>query len=493
MPWAGFGTHDANAFRLAASAAADYRHALDSAPIRPARDYAGMLAEFAEPLPETGLDADEVVEILDSKGRDGLANSCSPRFFGYVIGGGLPAAVAADWMVAAWNQNSPMIAFTPTAGALEEVLRQWLVELLDLPRNAAMGVTTGATMANTAGLAAARNAMLARSGWDVEAAGLFGAPEVPILAGAELHSSVQASLRLLGFGAERIVRIEADDQGRMRPDRLRDAVAHLDSPPIIVAQAGQINSGAIDPMAEIADIAQASEAWLHVDGAFGLWAHAHPELRPQILGVDRASSWAVDGHKWLQVPYDCGFVFVRDVAAHVRAMSTMAAYLPNSGTMKDPGDFVPELSRRARGVPAWAAIKALGRQGVLDLIARNCRLARRMADALAAELGIQILNEVNLNQVIVAFGEPGERGDALTDQVLKAVQAEGTCYPTHGNWHGRRIMRLSVCGFATTDEDADRTVAAIRDTWRRLEQSPEGGDVAQGTRPGTPTGSPTGP
>lgn len=429
-----------------------------------------MLSVFDEMLPESGLPSDEIIRLLDQKGKDGLTDVCNPRFFGYVIGGGHPAAAAADMLVAAWNQNSPMLQVTPTAAALEELSRRWLLEILDLPSDASLGMTTGGTMGNTVALAAARNEMFHRLGWDVEAKGLSGAPDIPVIVGAEAHSSIYAGLRLLGFGAERVLTVPADEHGRMLAPELAKIVERLDVAPIIVSQAGQINSGAIDPINAIADIAERVGAWLHVDGAFGLWAHAHPDLKSQLEGVRRAQSWVVDGHKWLQVTYDCGFVFVADRAAHARAMGHSAAYLPNTGTMQDPGDFVPELSRRARGVPVWAVLKAFGRRGVIDLIGKNCGLARRMAETLGGEPGIQILNQINLNQVTVAFGPEGDAGDLMTARVLQAVQTEGICYPSHGVWRGRKIMRVSVTGFATTEQDADNSVAAIIRAWR-TEQS----------------------
>ncbi len=469
MTKARFEKGDEKAFRQAADAAAQYRAALIDAPIRPDRTFADKLADFAEDLPAGGTSSDAVIAELADKSVDGLADSCNPRFFGYVIGGGHPAGVAADMLVAAWNQNSPMTEFTPTVTALEEVARRWLLELLDLPRDASMGICTGGTTANTTALTVARTEMLRRAGWDAEEDGLFGAPAVHVAVGAECHSAIQAGLRQIGFGASRVHTVPADEEGRMRPDALADIVAGLpDGPTIIVAQAGNINSGGIDPIGAIADVAESRGAWLHVDGAFGLWANVHPELRPQIEGVERADSWVVDGHKWLQVPYDCGIVLVRDMAAHARAMGHSAAYLPNSVSAADPVDFVPELSRRARGVAVWATLKAFGAEGVRDLIIRNCRLARRMAGRLAAEPGVNILNRVDLNQVAVAFGPAGETGDQLTAAVLARVQAEGICYPSHGVWHGRKTLRLSLSGYLTTEEDADKSVDAIIAAWRVL-------------------------
>lgn len=466
MPDAVFSEIDAAALRFAAEAGIDYRKRLETGVIPPAKDYAAKLRDFDEPLPENGQSSENVIRSLNEKGGDGILDISSPRYFGYVMGGGHPAAVAADMLTAVWNQNTAMMALTPTTCAIEEVVRRWLLDLFDLPRTSSLGICTGATMANAVGLAAARNEMLRREGWDVEANGLFGAPEVHVIVGAQAHSSIGASLRLIGFGASRVHTVAVDGQGRMLPGDLEAVISACAGPKIIIAQAGNINSGAIDPMNAIADIAAAAQAWLHVDGAFGLWARIHPDLKEQIAGVERADSWALDGHKWLQVTYDCGLVLVRDMAAHARAMGHAAAYLPNSATLHDPGDFVPELSRRARGIPTWAVLKALGRAGIVEIVGRDCRLARKMADALAAEPGISVLNEVRLNQVALAFGAAGNSGDAQTAKVLARVQAEGVCYPSHGLWKGRKTMRLSVCGYATDDTDADRTVSAIITAWR---------------------------
>lgn len=465
-----FGEDDAQAFDKAAAHVAAYRRSLANGPLAPARDYAQKLAEFDEPLPEHGLASGDVVDDLIERVEGGLLDISSPRFFGFVMGAAHPASVAADMMVSGWNQNTAMIALTPTTCAIEEITRRWLLELLDLPRESSLGVCTGATMANAIGLAAARNELLRRSGWDVEADGLFNAPEVHVVRGAEAHSSIDASLRLIGFGAKRVHIIAADRQGRMIPAELHKNVATLKGPIIIIAQAGNINSGASDPMTEIADIARSCGAWMHVDGAFGLWAHAHPELREQVAGLDRADSWAADGHKWLQAAYDCGFVFVRNAAAHAAAMGHSAAYLPNSHTIREPGDFVPELSRRARATPAWAAIKAFGREGIVEMIGRNCRLARQMAERLALEPGVTVLNQVALNQVAVTFGPEGELGDLQTADVLAQVQAGHVCYPSHGVWQGRKTLRLSVSGHATSPEDASAACDAIISAWRTCQE-----------------------
>jgi glutamate/tyrosine decarboxylase-like PLP-dependent enzyme len=361
-----------------------------------------------------------------------------------------------------------MSAATSAAAAAEEAAGRWMLDLLDLPRDSGFGFTTGATMANAIALAAARNAVLARVGWDVEAKGLFGAPEVHLVLGDEAHSTVFMGLRLIGFGAERVIRVAADDQGRMRADALAEVLDDLDGPIIVIAQAGHINTGAFDPFDAIVETAHAKGAWVHVDGAFGIWARACPERRALAQGVERADSWAADGHKWLQIPYDSGFVFVRDEAALYRAMSLSASYLGNSPDQRDPGDYTPELSRRARGFAVWAVLSRLGRAGVAEMIGRHCRVARRIADRLAAESGVRIVNEVVLNQVVVAFGprDNGEAADAATRETLARVQREGVCYPSHGVWQDRAIMRISVTSQTTDEAEGDRAAEAILAAWR---------------------------
>ena len=460
------------ALHRAADHAIRFRAGVDTRTIGPAADYPAMLASFGGPVPETGTPPGDVVDELAALADPGLMAIPNPRFFGWVVGASHPVGVAADWLTSAWGQNATMSLTTPAAGAAEETAGRWMLDLLDLPRDAGFGFTTGATMANAIGLAAARNAVLARAGWDVEAKGLFGAPEVHVVLGEEAHATIFMGLRLIGFGAERVIRVAADDEGRMKPDALAAALRPLDGPIIVIAQAGHINSGAFDPFGPIVETAHAHGAWVHVDGAFGLWARACPEVSALADGVDGADSWVTDGHKWLQTPYDTGFVFVSDEAALRRAMSFTASYLPDSGEVRDPGDYTPELSRRARGFAVWAVLRALGREGVSEMVGRHCRVARRIADRLAAEPGVRIINEVALNQVALSFGpaDDAAAADSATRRTLARVQRDGFCYPSHGVWHGREIMRISVSSERVSEADGDRSADAIIAAWREVRE-----------------------
>ncbi len=449
------------ALRRAAEAAIGWRAGVSGRRVGPAAGYADAVAALGGPVPEDPGDADAIVAEMIEAATPGLMAMCSPRFFGWVIGASHPAGVAADWLASAWGQNAGLAVPTPAAAAAEEVAGRWMLDLLDLPREAGFGLTTGATMANAIALAAARGAVLERIGWDVEAKGLYGAPEITIVIGAEAHSTVFMGLRLLGFGAERVVRVAADDQGAMRADALRAALDGVAGPSIVLAQAGHINTGAFDPFAEIVEAARDRGAWVHVDGAFGLWARACPEIEALTTGVEGADSWATDGHKWLQVPYDCGVVFVRDAPALRRAMSISASYLPVGGTARDPGDFTPELSRRARGFPLWATIRALGRTGIAEMVARDCACARAIAKGLSRTPGLEVLNDVVLNQVAVATLD----GDAATKALLARVQADGVCFPSPGVWKGRSILRFSVTSGRTALADAEAAVGAVAAAW----------------------------
>ena len=452
--------------RHAAEVAMGFRRSLSERPQKPSRSFAEMRQAFAAPLPEQGMDGFAAIEELASLAEPGLAAVTGPRFFGWVMGASHPIGVAADWLTSAWGQNCGGHTIAPAAAACEEAAANWLLELLDLPRESTVGFTTGATLANLTCLAAARGEVLRRAGWDVEANGLFGAPPICVLIGEEAHASVFSSLQMLGLGYDRVTRIPSDAMGRMKLDEFEAAMKGTHGPAIVITQAGHINSGAFDPIREIAEIAHLKNAWVHVDGAFGLWARACPHLASHAIGIDKADSWATDGHKWLQLPYDCGFAFVRDGEAHRRAMAIIASYLPAvAADERNPSHYVPELSRRARGFPAWAMIRALGRQGIARLIAHHCRIAQRMARALGEEAGVRVLNDVELNQVVVQFGDD----DLLTKKVIERIQAEGTCFAAGAQWKGRWIMRLSVTSWATSEADADRSVAAIMGAWRSVQ------------------------
>jgi glutamate/tyrosine decarboxylase-like PLP-dependent enzyme len=417
-----------------------------------------LLGALRTALPQQGDEGGEVIDLLAAQVERGAVACNSPRYFGFVIGGAYPVALAADWLVSTWDQNAGIYAISPLVSVLEEVAGQWLLDLFDLPRESGVGFVTGCQMANFTCLAAARHHVLHRVGWDVEEDGLQGAPRIHVVASAESHVTIDVALRYLGLGKRNVHRVASDGQGRMRADGLRDALATLDGPVIVCAQAGNVNTGAIDPLREIAAITRERGAWLHVDGAFGLWARASESLRALVDGVELADSWATDAHKWLNVPYDCGVAMVRHADDHRRAMTSAAAYLiQTQGAERDAVDWVPEFSRRARGVPVYATLRALGRDGVQDLVDRSCARARQMADALRDVDGVRILNEVVLNQVLVRFGDD----DDLTRAVIEGVQRDGTCWLGGTTWQGQGAMRISVSNWATTEDDAARSAAAI--------------------------------
>lgn len=428
-----------------------YLQSLDARAVAPDPAAVAALDGFEEALPEHSTDARAVLAMLDALGSPATMATAGPRFFGFVIGGTLPVTVAASWLATAWDQNTGLYATTPATARLEMVALRWLLAVFGLPAGTGGAFVTGATVANFTALAAARHVVLARAGWDVEANGLFGAPEVTVVVSEETHPSVIKPLGLLGFGRDRLRRVPVDAQGRVRVEAFPD----IDGPTIVCLQVGNVNTGASDPVADVADRLQGRNAWLHVDGAFGLWAAASPALAPQVEGIARADSWATDAHKWLNVPYDCGLAFVRDADALRASMAITAAYLPTASEFRNPSDYTPELSRRARGVETWAALRALGREGVAELVERNCRQARRFAQGLR-DAGFEILNEIALNQVLVAFGD-----DATTRRVIEALQADGTCWCGVTVWQGRTAMRISVSCRATTDGDVERSLAAM--------------------------------
>ncbi|HYL20249.1 MAG TPA: aminotransferase class V-fold PLP-dependent enzyme [Gemmatimonadales bacterium] len=446
----GAGGSTDDVLRLAADRALGYLRQLEGRGVAPTPGALARLAELNEPLPERPGDAAEVIRLLDDVGSPATVASAGGRYFGFVIGGSLPAALAANWLAGAWDQNAGPVVASPIAAALEVVAERWLRDVLTLPASAAAAFVTGATMANFSCLAAARHAVLARAGWNVEADGLAGAPPVTVVVGAEVHPSVLKSLGLLGFGRERVVRVAVDRQGRMRAD----ALPPLAAPTIVCVQLGNVNTGACDPVGAIAARARDAGAWVHVDGAFGLWAAAAPTRAHLVDGLAAADSWATDAHKWLNVPYDSGLAFVRDAEALRAAMAVSAAYFPESEA-RQPDDYTPELSRRARGIEVWAALRTLGRVGLAELVERTCRHAAHFADGLRAA-GYEILNEVVLNQVLVSFGD-----DARTRRVIAAIQTDGTCWCGATVWQGRGAMRISVSSWATTDADVERSLAAM--------------------------------
>jgi glutamate/tyrosine decarboxylase-like PLP-dependent enzyme len=433
----------------AAARAVAYLDGLSERNVFPAPEALGGLVRFEEPLPDGPGDPADTLRMLDAFGSPATTATAGPRYFGFVIGGALPATVAASWLASAWDQNAGMVAGSPVGARLERIASGWLVDLLGLPAGTATAFVTGATMANFTGLAAGRHAVLRSAGWDVEADGLFGAPPVTVVVGAEAHTTVHKALGLLGLGRKRVVVVPVDGQGRMRAD----ALPALSGPTIVCVQAGNVNTGAFDP-ADVITRAREADAWVHVDGAFGLWAAAAPDRAHLFAGYAHASSWATDAHKWLNVPYDSGLAFVRDAAALRAAFSIRAAYLVHA-TDLDPMDQTPESSRRARGIEVWAALRSLGRGGLRDLFERTCRHATRFAQGLR-RAGFEVLNEVVLNQVLVSFG-PDER----TRRVVAALQKEGTCWCGGTEWQGRAAMRISVSSWATTDADVDRSLDAM--------------------------------
>jgi glutamate/tyrosine decarboxylase-like PLP-dependent enzyme len=435
----------------AAEYASSYLDGLDARSVAPTRDAVAGLEVFREPFPEGLTDPDVVLRMLNEFGSPATMAMAGPRFFGFVIGGSLPAALAANWLAGAWDQNSALYRVTPATALLEQVALGWLLDIFDLPPTCGGAFVTGATVANFTALAAARHAVLAGAGWDVEANGLCGAPPITVVVGEEAHPTLLKSLGLLGLGRKRIVRVPVDSQGRMRPD----ALPPLPKPSIVCVQAGNVNTGAFDPTREICGRVHAAGGWVHVDGAFGLWAKAAPSRARLAAGIEDADSWATDAHKWLNVPYDSGLAFVRDADALRAAMAVTAEYLPTASEERNPSDYTPELSRRARGIEVWAALRSLGRSGLSDLIERTCRHARRFAEGLAAA-GHAVLNEVVLNQVLVSFRDPD-----TTHRVIADLQAEGTCWCGSTVWQGRTAMRISVSSWATTDADVERSLDAM--------------------------------
>jgi glutamate/tyrosine decarboxylase-like PLP-dependent enzyme len=431
---------------------ADYRERVSETPVFP-ENTEGVREKLGD-LPEKPAPPADVIRRLADAVEPALVSTTGPRYFGFVVGGALDAATAADLLTTGWDQGAFNQITSPAAAIVEDVAGEWLKDILGLPSGASFGFVTGGQGANTVGLAAARHHMLAQAGWDVERRGLNGAPPLRVVAGEERHATIDCSLRFLGLGTDAVEPVRANAQGAID---VADLERVLDGPAIVCLQAGNVNSGAFDDFRTAIRIAHEHGAWVHVDGAFGLWAAASPATRHLTEGIEGADSWAVDGHKWLNVPYDCGYAFCAHPDSHTAAMSVTAAYLTGQGDggVRAPGDFVPESSRRARGFATWAAISELGRSGIAEMVERCCALARRFAEQLDACEGISVVNDVVLNQVLVSFGDK-------TDRVVDAVQRSGECWMGATTWHGRRLMRISVSNWSTTEEDVDRGVAAIR-------------------------------
>jgi glutamate/tyrosine decarboxylase-like PLP-dependent enzyme len=435
----------------AARRAQSYLQSLQTRSVAPLPEAVAALRQLEEPLPAGPGDPAESLALLDRIVSPATMGMAGPRFFGFVIGGALPGTLAANWLAGAWDQNATLYASTPGVSHLEQVAMRWLIELLGLPPSTGVGFVSGATVANFTALAAARNGVLSRVGWNVEAQGLFGAPPITVITGDEAHPTLLKSLGMLGLGRARIVRVPVDGQGRM----LADALPTIVGPTILCLQAGNVNTGSFDPFEAIIPRARAAGAWVHIDGAFGLWAKALPSMRALAQGLEDADSWAADAHKWLNVPYDCGLAFVRDAHTLKAAMAITAEYLPTETSERNPSDYVPELSRRARGVEVWMALRSLGRTGLGELFEKNCRQARRFAEGLRAA-GFDVLNDVVLNQVLVSFGD-AER----TREVIARIQRDGTCWCGGTVWQGKTAMRISVSSWATRDEDVEQSLAAM--------------------------------
>jgi glutamate/tyrosine decarboxylase-like PLP-dependent enzyme len=450
-------------------AAAESRRWLRDLPrkkVRPDASVEELREAFHRPLPEEGLEDAAVIRHLIQASHGGLMGSPGPRFFGYVIGGSFPVALAADWLTSSWDQNSGLYSATPAGAISEEVAVEWVLEALRLPAGSGVGFVTGCQMANTTAIAAARHAVLGRAGWNVEDLGLQGAPKIHVLVGEQAHATIHTALRLVGLGQSTAIPVKADAQGRMIPEALRRAIEPIEGAIIVCTQAGNVNSGAFDPLEEIIGIAHAKEAWVHVDGAFGLWARASTRYEHLAAGAETADSWATDAHKWLNVPYDNGIVIVRDRTAHLGATSVKASYLihseGSSGAPRDQLDWTPEFSRRGRGFTVYATLLHLGKRGVAELVERSCDHASRIAALLGEHEGVSILNDVVLNQVLVDFEAPhGVEHDPFVHRLIAAIQEEGTLWLSGTQWDGRAAVRISLCNWATSEEDIERSAKAI--------------------------------
>lgn len=444
---------------IAFAEARRYLASLDTRPVQSRGTAEQMRAPLPDRFPEKGMAAENVVRAIAAAADPGLTGNAGGRFFAWVKGGALPAALATDMMCSAWDQNAVLASTSPAGAVLEEIAGKFLLEALRLPPDCSFAFVTGCQMAHTTALAAARHAILAKCGWDVEEKGLNGAPSIRVLANKQYHSSVTRALRLLGLGSDCIETLAGDSPGQVSPDILRDALAEApDAPTIVILNAGDLSIGACDDFATLCPIARESGAWVHVDGAFGLWANASPRLAPLVAGVELADSWATDGHKWLNTPYDCGMAITRDPDAHSAAMRMTAAYLTSGGPIRDPMDFTPEWSRRARAIPALAALMELGRDGLATMIERCCDHAAAIYDGIVDRDGAIGVARPTLNQGLIRF--EAKDGSNISDAVVAAINASGEAFFSGGSWDGQRVMRISVCGWNTGPDDVERTIAA---------------------------------
>lgn len=456
---------DRQALERAFAHALAYFDELESAAVAPAATLAELRGALGRPMGECGLPAAQVIDDLIADTKGGIMGSQGGRFFSWVVGGGLPAAIAADWLTAVWDQNAGIYAAAPAAAVVEEVAGAWLRELFALPREASFAFTTGTQMAHVTCLAAARHALLLQHGWDVAQNGLSGAPRIRVLASVDCHGSVDRAVRLLGLGSAAIERLAVDAHGRVSPQVLGAALIGCDMPTVVVLQAGELNLAAFDPFEALVPVARNAGAWIHVDGAFGLWARVCKDTAHLVRGMEHCDSWTTDAHKILNVPYDSGIAFVRDANAHRAAMTISTSYLPASGAARDEIDFNPEFSRRARGFAVYAALRQLGREGLADLVGRLCRHARLIAEGIARLPGAELVSTSGFNQALVRFLSRPDAGDRehdeRTDRVIAAINASGEAYFSGVTWRGRRAMRVSVCNWRTTQADVSRVIAAV--------------------------------
>jgi len=452
----------------------DYLETLDTSPVSAPVDYAGLYAHLDHPLTGAGTDSETILNDLVTDSRGAITGSAGGRFFGWVRGGSLPAALAADWLTAAWDQNASIYASGPAVAVMEEIAGKWIKELLNLPVEASIGFVTGSQMAHVTCLAAARHYLLARHGHDVEADGLSGAPQIHILTGCHRHGSIDRAVRLLGLGRNSVVDLPINSQGQLTAKSLEKALKdHAGQPVIVLLQAGDLNIGAFDPFDELIPLARRYGAWVHVDGAFGLWVAASPKYRHLVKGYEQADSWVTDGHKWLNVPYDCGYAIIAHPEAHFAAMAYQASYMVYNKEARDPLDWNPEWSRRARGVPTYAAIRQLGRDGLANLVERTCGYAREIAIRIGALPGAELISEPRINQGLVRYLDPSPGAteadhNRWTDRVIEEIQQTGEAFFGGTTWQGKRCMRISVCNWQTTPEDVDRAVNAVKNALERL-------------------------